>query len=115
MIQEGLIDFGMLDEAFQMKVIYHLLKDRDKRKKLADLNPFLALPGSVENEKEIVENNLKTITQYYNKEIYGKKLIRIYNHIVLKPVRQHIDKERLLSSFLQPENFHLLKWGSYDR
>lgn len=111
LFKDNLVDFGILDEAFQKKVISCILSDGEKRKKLVDLNPFLSCPGIVKDKEKLIKENFMAIKKEYNKSIYNKKLIDIYTKIVEKKVRHSIDKKHLLLTFLQPKEFHLLKWG----
>jgi hypothetical protein len=38
----------------------------------------------------------------------------VYSGVMAGKVRQRIDKTKLLTAFLQPEQFSLLKWGPSD-
>ena len=108
-----LIDFGLLDEAFQKMIISRVLADRTDRDRLISLNPYLSDPGHVSNKKVLIQNNMKAVMLNYNKTIYKEKLIEIYSRVVNSSVRQSIDKEILISCFFKPETFSLLKWGDY--
>ena len=108
-----LIDFGLLDEAFQKMIISRVFADRTDRDRLIHLNPYLSDPGYVSNKEVLIQNNMKAVMLNYNKTIYKEKLIEIYSRVVNSSVRQSIDKEILISCFFKPENFSLLKWGDY--
>ena len=108
-----LIDFGLLDEAFQKMIISRVLADRTDRDRLISLNPYLSDPGYVSNKEVLIQNNMKAVMLNYNKTIYKEKLIEIYSRVVNSSVRQSIDKEILISCFFKPETFSLLKWGDY--
>ena len=108
-----LIDFGLLDEAFQKMIISRVLADRTDRDRLISLNPYLSDPGYVSNKEVLIQNNMKAVMLNYNKTIYKEKLIEIYSRVVNSSVRQSIDKEILISFFFKPETFSLLKWGDY--
>jgi glycosyltransferase involved in cell wall biosynthesis len=108
-----LIDFGLLDEAFQKIIISRVLADRTDRDRLISLNPYLSDPGYVSNKEVLIQNNMKAVLLNYNKTIYKEKLIEIYTKVVNSSVRQSIDKEILISCFFKPETFSLLKWGDY--
>jgi hypothetical protein len=108
-----LIDFGLLDEAFQKMIISRVLADRTERDWLISLNPYLSDPGYVSNKEVLIQKNMKAVLLNYNKTIYKEKLIEIYSRVVNSSVRQSIDKEILISCFFKPENFSLLKWGDY--
>ncbi len=108
-----LIDFGLLDEAFQKMIILRVSADRTDRDRLISLNPYLSDPGYVSNKEVLIQNNMKAVLLNYNKTIYKEKLIEIYSRVVNSSVRQSIDKEILISCFFKPETFSLLKWGDY--
>ena len=108
-----LIDFGLLDEAFQKMIISRVLADRTDRDRLISLNPYLSDPGYVSNKEVLIQNNMKAVMLNYNKTIYKEKLIEIYSRVVNSSVRQSIDKEILISCFFKPETFSLLNWGDY--
>ena len=108
-----LIDFGLLDEAFQKMIISRVFADRTDRDRLIHLNPYLSDPGYVSNKEVLIQNNMKAVMLNYNKTIYKEKLIEIYSRVVNSSVRQSIDKEILISCFFKPETFSLLKWGDY--
>ncbi len=105
------IDFGLLDESFQKQVIAHVIADDVEHKILVRLNPFLSSAGEIENGPNLSKNNAKAIVNGYNQESYKEKLLKIYGHVIQKPVRQQIDKSRLASAFLDLSRFSLLKWG----
>lgn len=104
------IDFGLLNEPFQKKIISTLLSVSANRKKLIRLNPFLSSPGSVSNKDELIQNNMDAVLFNYNQPKYKEQLIGIYTKVVRDNVCQKIDKKILLSEFLNLNNFSLLKW-----
>ena len=104
------IDFGLLNEPFQKKIISTVLSSSENRKKLIRLNPFLSNPGSVPNQDELIQNNMEAVLFNYNQPKYKEKLIDIYKRVVRDNVCQKIDKKILLSEFLNLNNFSLLKW-----
>jgi hypothetical protein len=106
----NVIDFGLLNEPFQKKIISTLLSVSANRKKLIRLNPFLSSPGSVSNKDELIQNNMDAVLFNYNQLKYREKLIGIYTKVVRDNVCQKIDKKILLSEFLNLNNFSLLKW-----
>ena len=107
------IDFGLLDERFQKQIILRVLSDKKDKERLIALNPYLSYPGYVPNKNELIQNNMSAVLNNYNTTIYGKKLFRIYSKVVKNSVRQSINKNILLSKFLNPEQFSLLKWNDY--
>lgn len=110
---KGMIDFGLLHEAFQKQVLLHLLQKPETRDQLTDINGFLAhIPES--ESGGLVEHNRRMITKHYNLACYRKKLLAIYPKVVQTRVRHHLDKARLASAFMAPHRFSLLKWVPYD-
>lgn len=105
-----IIDFGLLNEHYQKKVISAVLSSSTNRKKLIRLNPFLSNPGSVSNKDELIQNNMEAVLSNYNQSKYREKLIDIYSKVVRNNVYQKIDKKILLLEFLRLNNFSLLKW-----
>lgn len=106
-------DFGLLDESFQMRVIARLLNDRKAKNRLLELNPILANPGGATEQAGLIQSNRNAIMHHFNLSSYRVALFKIYREVMRHPVRQHIDKTRLLASFLNPLTFSLLKWGDY--
>ena len=104
------IDFGLLNEPFQKKIISTVLFSSANRKKLIRLNPFLSTPGSVSNKDELIQNNMEAVLFNYNQLNYREKLLDIYSKVVRDNVCQKIDKKILLSEFIRLNNFSLLKW-----
>ncbi|MBU1163729.1 MAG: hypothetical protein KKA75_06225 [Proteobacteria bacterium] len=108
------IDLGLLNEPFQKQIISHVLSDKNEAKKLIKLNPHLALPAnSLLNNKELIQNNMSAVLNNYNKTTYRKNLLEIYSKIINNPVHQRLDKNILLSEFINLKQFSLLKWNDY--
>ena len=108
------IDFGLLYEPFQKQIISHVLSSKNETKKLIKLNPYLSSPAnSLLNNKALIENNMNAVLNNYNKTTYKKNLLEIYSKIINNPVHQRLDKNILLSEFINLEQFSLLKWNDY--
>ena len=107
------IDFGLLDESFQKDIIRRILSDRKDAERLLRLNPYMAIPGDLPDDKRLLENNLKAIKKSYNIAVYKKSLLKIYSTVVNRRVCHGINRDLLLKSFLNPEELSLLKWGDY--
>jgi len=108
------IDFGLLDESFQKKVISHVVSSKYEKKELISLNPYLATVGFVPDKQRLINNNIKAVFSNYNIDTYKEKLIEIYKKVANISVSHSIDKKILLSSFLDPRYFSLLKWCEYS-
>ena len=111
--QNNLIDFGLLDEAFQKQVISRVLSSREDADTLAALNPFLShLDGA--SSEGLIQANRDIIVNTYNKAHYRKSLLAAYARVIDSHVSHSIDKNTLLLRFLDPGRFSLLKWSDYD-
>jgi hypothetical protein len=108
--KNDVIDFGLLSETFQKKIISTVLSVSENRKKLIHLNPFLSNPGNVSNKDALIRNNMEAVLFNYNQSKYREKLIDIYTNVVKHNICQKIDKKVLVSEFLKLNNFSLLKW-----
>jgi len=108
------IDFGLLYEPFQKQIISHVLSSKNKAKKLIKLNPYLSRPAnSLLNNNKLIQNNMNAVLNNYNKTTYRKNLLEIYSKIINNPVHHRLDKNILLSEFINFEQFSLLKWNDY--
>lgn len=112
-IADGTIDFGLLNENYQRKIILKILSDKAHFQDLLKLNPFLLKIGKVPNEKAIVKINRNAVIRNYNMSLYRQKLLATYETVNTHCVRQRIDKKILLAEFLDLTKFSLLKWGDY--
>ncbi|MBT3312488.1 MAG: hypothetical protein HN931_01140 [Desulfobacterales bacterium] len=114
--ESKVIDFGLLDESSQKRLICNVLADKKNYNILKALNPHIELPGndSYHNQSDILTNNRNAVEKFYNKENYRDSLLKIYKKVINTPVNHKIKKDVLLLSFLTPRNFSLLKWRKYD-
>jgi hypothetical protein len=108
------IDFGLLDESFQKNIISHMMSSRNEKKELIRLNPYLVSVGLVPDKQRLIKNNMKAVFSNYNEDTYKEKLIEIYKKVSNTTVSHSIDKKILLSCFLDPHYFSLLKWCEYS-
>ncbi len=111
--KDGIIDFGLLDESSQKQAVACLLSGGRATHKLMRLNPFLSQPGAVSSPEELIGINRDAIMRHYNPEAYRTKLLHTYHQVSTTTVKHGIDKTVLISSFLRPEEFSLLKWSEY--
>jgi glycosyltransferase involved in cell wall biosynthesis len=112
-IAEGTVDFGLLDEPFQKKVINLLLAGNANRKRISLLNPPLSKIGKVWNATDIIKSNRNAVLRNYSMARYRRKLLSTYKHVATTAVRQRLDKKKLLTEFFDLRKFSLLKWGDY--
>ena len=113
-IKNNKIDFGLLDESFQKKIISHIMSSKKQKNELIKLNPYLESVGIVPDKQRLIKNNMKAVFSNYSKDVYKEKLIEIYKKVSTNPVSHSIDKKILLSCFLDPRRFSLLKWCEYS-
>jgi hypothetical protein len=111
--RNGVIDFGLLDEGSQKKVIADLVGGRQTSDRLMQLNPFLTNPGYVSDPDSLIRHNRAAIERSYNLKQYGRNLLEVYDRVANTAVEQRIDKKALVSAFLDLEKFSLLKWSDY--
>ncbi|MBW2408346.1 MAG: hypothetical protein JRF72_01015, partial [Deltaproteobacteria bacterium] len=109
----GSIDFGLLNESFQQQVMTKLLANPENLETLRQINPFLTDPGNIGNKDDFIHQNKKAVVNSYGRESYRKRLTRAYAAVRDVPVHHRIDKTVLLSSFMNLDEFSLLKWCGY--
>jgi hypothetical protein len=110
---DGMIDFGQLDEFFQKQIILRILYHKRDSDKLKEINPFLDRPGEVANPTKLIQNNRRQILANYNQSLYCERLLRIYRAVSQRNVKHKIDKKVIFNSFLNLNEFSLLKWNDY--
>ncbi|MCJ7830039.1 MAG: hypothetical protein MUP74_01510 [Desulfobacterales bacterium] len=106
----GVIDFALLNEGCQRMAIERVRSAPSDLRALVGLNPFLRDPGVVPNPRELIAHNRTIVLRHYNQRLYRQRLHAIYAQVVGRPVRQRIDKARLLARFMDPARFGLLQW-----
>jgi len=111
--KNGRIDFGMLDEEFQMQVITRVMGDRRGKARLSDINPCLAAPSELSDQAHRITQNRIKIGKEFTPERYRRNLMGIYRVVSQVPIRHRIDKEKLFREFFNLESFSLLKWGRH--
>ncbi len=111
-VSDDFIDFGLLNESFQAQIVEKVMTDSAAHQQLVVLNPFLSRPGPPEISADLIEQNGASVVQHYSAENYTIRLMHIYTHVANTKIRQSINKTTLLSAFLAPKNFSLLKWGA---
>jgi len=109
--RNGCIDFGFLDEKDQQQVIRHLIHSANARQQILRLNPFLARPEKAAADQWRIERNRRTVCNAYSPVQLARRLKAVYRQVAAHPLRQSIDRRRLLDCFLKPAEMRLLKWG----
>ncbi len=99
LIQDGSVDFGILDEEMQRTVI-----------RAAKQDPSL-ISATLGDSSGSVENNRKTAETAFGPQAYGDQLFAIYEQLLKAKAGTvtYADSEKLLDEFLQPQRFNLLR------
>jgi len=99
LIQNGCVDFGVLDEAMQRTVIRAVQKDPD------------LLGMELGDSSAALEQNRKTAETAYGPQAYGDQLFSMYEKLIQAKAGtvSYADSEKLLDEFLQPSRINLLR------
>ena len=114
-IASGVVDFGLLDEPFQKTIISRVLNDKTAGDVLKRLNPFLVQTDAPSETARLIETNRTAVIRNYSSAKARDNLMTIYARVMGQPVVHRIDKRGLLSQFLNPRQFSLLKWHEYGK
>ena len=112
--EAGLIDFGLLAEPYQKQILRYLMSNETHLQKLLKGNPLLAEISNGKDQKNRIEANRNAIVRSYNIAQYRQTLLDLYARVLATPVKQRIDKKKLLAEFFDLKRFSLLKWGDDD-
>jgi hypothetical protein len=107
------VDFGMLDEPLQAKLVHMLHAKTTRRAKLAKRNPHLLRLGAPSQNRERIDVNRRIVRQSFGLSAYGQRLQQVYRQASRHTVRHQIDKFALLKRFMHFRNFSLLKWNAF--
>ncbi|MFO8112098.1 MAG: hypothetical protein R6T92_06265 [Desulfosalsimonadaceae bacterium] len=114
LIEKKMVDFSVLNEPLQRKVLDRLIGDQSAYRSLERLNPVLAGFRTMPDFSHVVSSNRHVIQEQYNEKKYRDRLMDTYMKVLHTPVRHKIDKSVLLRQFLCPDNFSLMKWCDHD-
>ena len=95
----------------QKQVLHHLISNKTHLLKLLTRNPLLAEISNRTDQKNRIETNRNAIVRSYNMARYRQTLLDLYTRVVKTPVKQQINKKKLLAEFFNLKRFSLLKWG----
>ena len=109
-----LIDFAILDERFQTQVLETLLHNPARRHTLIELNHWLSSIETRVAPRSVIDRNRQAVERQYCLYVYGERLKRIYDRVIQRPIRQHIDKAALFSAFFRLDRFSLLRWPANE-
>ena len=110
----GMLDFGLLAEPYQRQVLHYLMSNKTQLQNLLNCNPLLANIRNGTHQQHRIEANRKAILRSYNTDRYRRTLLDLYARVATTPVKQRIDKMKLLAAFFDLKRFSLLKWGDDD-
>jgi len=106
------IDFGDLDESFQVAVIDRVVGEMAARRELLATNPWIASSADVGDE-EIVTSNARVVRREFSLEPSGARLAAIYDSVLNSPRGQQIHPltrpGAILERFLEFKRFRLLR------
>ena len=111
-IRKDCVDFGDLNEPLQKQIIRRVISDSSARGKLLELNP--AIPSALHSDAgSDIGHNQKSIQQAYSLEPSGRYLQDIYQVILQAAASGEVSRlpagERILSSFIDPVRFRLVR------
>jgi glycosyltransferase involved in cell wall biosynthesis len=103
LIQDDRVDFGILDEELQRKVIRHLKEHPDDRNLLP--------PFHTKTDPDLIETNREIVRSDYGIEAYGQRLLGVYKALANTSPGSvsSAPAADLLTAFLQPGRFNLLR------
>ncbi|MDA8138494.1 MAG: hypothetical protein M0036_07540 [Desulfobacteraceae bacterium] len=112
--QGGVVDFGLLNEYFQRRVISRILEIPAARAQLQTLNPCLIKPGLFAEADALIPNNRRAVARHFNLQSCRQRLWAIYGKVIRHPVRHQVNKKALWEAFFDLNRFSLLQWEAYD-
>jgi len=107
-IRNGSVDFCCLSEDLQREVIDTVYNSDRGFNKLLDINPFLAQFFSLNEQKELIARNKKTVRDRYSRARCRTDLCAVYRAVMEREVSHSIDKRVLLERFVTSSADHLL-------
>lgn len=103
LVQHGRVDFGVLNEPLQQKVIHHLVLHPEDRS---------VLPAfSINDSSAMIEANRTVAKDRFSPEAYGARLLGLYRELAAAQpsLVRAADAAGLLDHFLKPERINLLR------
>lgn len=114
MIADDCVDFGLLDEKEQKRVILSVGADgASAGSRILERNPNLRRLDLPSVDRPTIVHNRETVMAAYGWEASRTRLLTAYDRIRSTSACQRIDKKKLLSRFFHLPSFSLLKWGEY--
>lgn len=102
--KDEVIDFGILNQGLQQKVILKVLENPELKEQL----PVLM---RVKTDEEVLTKNRKLVEEKFNLENYGKKLFGMYWDLMSIEAGNvdFADSSKVLDEFISPNQFTLLR------
>jgi hypothetical protein len=100
---EESLDFGILDQEDQIKVLRMLKQDAERKKDLPRIEELMSLGASEDSQRQIIQDA-------YSPENSARKLFEIYTKVLELPQEPicFLDPDKILSQFLHPRRFSFL-------
>jgi glycosyltransferase involved in cell wall biosynthesis len=115
LFQEDRVDFGLLDENLQQRVVRQAAASDRLRQDIIEANPAVSsVAGKPPGVGERISGNRTAVLASYNLDVYRQRLMSIYTSVINQSVIHAVDKTRLALCFLRPRVFSLLKWSDAD-
>ncbi|GAK57397.1 group 1 glycosyl transferase [Candidatus Vecturithrix granuli] len=105
-IHDKSVDFGKLNESLQQFVIQYLVNAPAARQEIQP--PTLCVS---EPDPAMIRQNRQAVLEHFNLDIYGKRLMQLYQTVADSEPEtlNDINADALLTQFLAPERFCLLR------
>ncbi len=106
-IQDGMIDFGRIDEEFQARVIRHVTRNQNS---LTDICPD-SLPVIDSRAQTTIETNRRLVREHFSIENYARLVLSIYTSLQETETGrpEALDGKKLLENFLSPDRLSMLR------
>jgi glycosyltransferase involved in cell wall biosynthesis len=103
-VVNGCVDFGMLHEDFQRKVILKVAADPGALK-------ALNLPSLEPSSEAVIATNRQLVETFYSVATYGENLLALYQKIAKSPRSKvsSLNPQQVLKQFLDPWRLNLLR------
>ncbi len=114
-IQDGMVDFGDLDEPMQRKVLEAVRQDGRRRQAVLDANAWLAQAFALraDTASQTIRHNADAIRRDYSLIPIGRRLLALYRQVAAAPRDEPPEPlprtESILDQFLQLDRFRLMR------
>jgi hypothetical protein len=93
------VDFGLLSEDLQQRIVAAALDDPGRRAALAERNPWIATAGEVPLSADLVADNRRVVLEQFSLEATARRLAGVYERVLAAPIAQSVDKRALARAF----------------